>query len=81
MTRHRKPTRRVNPKPSLIPKPLEDGKVRCPGCSAVVTLTPNKRLRAHRAPSGEDCAVRAYGRPVKLDELPPVIFPKNGPQW
>lgn len=76
MARHKHPTRRVNPRPSIIPKALEPGKVRCSGCSAVVTLTPNGKVRKHRAPSGEDCAVRAFYGRVRLDEIPLVVFPK-----
>lgn len=75
MSRRHQPTRRVNPKPSLLPKPLAPGKARCPGCSAVVAVTPNGKLRQHRAPSGEDCAVKISMREVHLDDLPPVVIP------
>lgn len=78
MARRHTPTRRVNPKPSIIPKPLEDGKARCPGCSAVIAVTKNGRLRKHRAPSGEDCAVATVVQPqFHLDELPPVVIPEQ----
>lgn len=59
-----------------IPEQLEDGKVRCNGCSAIVTLTPNGRIRAHKSPAGEDCAYTAsYAPPVHLEETPPVVIP------
>jgi hypothetical protein len=76
MPRHHQPTRRVNPKPSIIPAALVDDKVRCPGCSAVVTPTPNGHVRQHNAPSGEPCAIRTVvaGERVKLAELPDVSF-------
>jgi hypothetical protein len=57
-----------------IPEPLENGKVRCRGCSKVVPLTPNGKIRKHRSPAGEDCAYTAsYGR-YALDEIPPVVM-------
>lgn len=59
-----------------IPEPLEDGKVRCLGCSAVVGLTKNGKIRRHKTPAGEDCAYTvSYAAPVKLDRLPPVSVP------
>lgn len=60
-----------------IPEELADGKVRCLGCSAVVTLTPNGHIRRHKSPAGEDCAYTStsYAEPVHLDALPPVVVP------
>ena len=59
-----------------IPRELEDGKVRCLGCSAVVGLTKNGHMRRHKSTAGEDCAYTAtYAAPVHLDELPPVVVP------
>ena len=83
MARHHQPTRRVNPKPSLIPQELEPGKARCAGCSAVVTVNRSGTLRRHRAPSGEDCAYRVGVREVRVEDLPPVVLPPvrgNRPQ-
>lgn len=55
-------------------QPLEDGKVRCAGCSAVVRLTPNGKIRAHKSPAGEPCAYKvSYAAPVHLDEIPAVV--------
>lgn len=76
MTRKRNASGQVITAFVRIPKPLEDGKVRCNGCMAVVALTPNGHLRKHRTPAGEDCAYQAtYATPIPLDELPPVDLP------
>lgn len=63
-----------------IPKPLEDGKVRCNGCSSVVSLTKNGKIRKHKSPAGEDCAYVAFYAPrPSLDEVPEVVLPQTRP--
>jgi hypothetical protein len=81
-------TKRKQPKSRVVgafvrkPEPLEPGKVRCLGCSKVVTLTKNGKIRAHRTPDGkEDCAYTAtYGRKVSVPKVQIVIPPQpRGP--
>lgn len=61
-----------------IPAPLPPGKVRCLGCSAVVSLTKNGHIRAHRSPAGEPCAYRAtYVKPITLTDVPPIAVPER----
>lgn len=79
MTRPHDPHARVVTAFVRIPAPLEPGKARCNGCSAVVSVTKNGWLRKHRTPAGEPCAYRANYRRVKLDEIPDVQLPGKRP--
>lgn len=62
MTRRRQHRAQVVGSFMKIPKPLEEGKARCAGCSKVVAITPTGRLRRHRSPRGDDCAFQAVVR-------------------
>lgn len=65
-----------------IPAELEDGKVRCNACAAVVGVTPNGRTRDHKTPAGEPCAYRVtYKQPVDLAEVPEVVIPVAPKRW
>lgn len=75
MSRLHDPNRRVVGAFVRIPEPLQDGKVRCNACAAVVSLTLRGRTRAHKTPAGEPCAYRAFYAKVTLDEMPPVVLP------
>lgn len=59
--------------------PLPEGKVRCPGCGKPVTLMDNGRIREHKDLDKNPCPHRWYGKPVELDEIPPVQLPKAPP--
>lgn len=57
------------------PPPLVEGKVRCPACRNLTSLTPRGRLRRHRDLFGLDCPNTGTGEPVTLDEVPDVVIP------
>jgi hypothetical protein len=63
--------RKVEP----VPAPVPSDKVRC-DCNAVVALSRNHKIVAHRTPRGDPCPVRtSYAPPLVLAVLPPVVMP------
>lgn len=75
MARRKHPRSRVVGSFVRIPEPLPAGKVRCAGCSAVVSLNKSGKMRAHQSPSGEPCAYSVSYSKVHLEEIPPVVLP------
>lgn len=61
-------------------RPLPDGKVRCPSCGQVTSLTPRGHLRRHDDGAGVECPQRVWRgeRDGPVPKAPPVVIPPMG---